>query len=276
MRHTVLGVSLGLLGAAAVVWAGVRPIGAEMALDTVLSLKVAAAVLAVEVPEGAAYPEPHEAFVQLTLLREGLDSRHRALLGDGRDAWGRPIFYWSDGDRFVLLSYGSDGVPEVAYGGPRPWTLVAEGSPTNPGADILVVDGELWRGPGTSRDNLRRVMSNMRSVATAIESYSVDFSHYPESFGLDTLQVLESTLEPVYIKALPETDPWQEPFRVRSVAAEGYAIISYGSDGEPEFSYTSWQPSDWSAIPERATSEPGQDLILVDGQFRRWPASLPR
>ena len=81
----------------------------------------------------------------------------------------------------------------------------------------------------------------MRSVGTAIESYSVDFSHYPNSSGFDVLQVLESTLEPVYIKNMPLTDPWEAPLRVWSVAESAYAIVSYGSDGEPEFPYASWQ-----------------------------------
>lgn len=277
MRRTLGALVLagGAVFLAAVGWTAARPSDAVLAVETVLKLRVAAAVLAAEVPEGQAFPEPHGTFVPVTTLRGGMDPQHRALV-DAKDAWGRPFLYWSNGDRYILLSYGADGAPEVSYDGLYPWLLVSQGAPTDANTDILLLDGELWRGPGTSRDNLRRVMASMRAVGTAIESYSVDFSHYPESFGYNPVQVLESTLEPVYIRALPLTDPWQGPFWVQSVAADAYALVSYGSDGEPEFPYASWQAADWDALNERGTTEPGQDVIFRNGQFVRWPATLPR
>jgi hypothetical protein len=279
MRRHALGIGLALLATstAAVGWAlSARPSTTELRLETVLRLRVVAAVLASEVPDGRTFPEPHGAFVPLAAVHQQFDPQHRALVGDGRDAWGGPILYWSDGNHFVLLSYGADGMPEVPYVGPQPWRQVAQGSPGNPDSDLLIVDGELWRGPRTSRDNLHRVMADMRSIGTAIGSYTVDFSHYPESFGYDALQVLESTLEPVYIRNLPLTDPWEAPIWVRSVPTEGYALVSYGSDGEPENPYASWQTSDWDSLTERPTTEPGQDLIFRNGQFVRWPSTMPR
>ncbi len=277
MRRITLGALIfvgGAVSLAAVGWAAARPSDAALAVETVLRLRVAAAVLASEVSEGQAFPEPHGTFVPLTVLRGGMDPQHRALL-EAKDGWGRPLLYWSNGDRCVLLSYGADGVPEVPYDGLYPWLLVTQGAPTDVDADILVLDGELWRGPGTSRDNLRRAMASMRSVGTALESYSVDFSFYPESSGFQPLQVVEGELEPVYIKNMPLTDPWEGPLRIWSTL-NGYALVSYGSDGEPEFPYPSWQASDWDDLDERGTTQPGQDVIFRNGQFVRWPSTLPR
>ena len=61
------------------------------------------------------------------------------------DGWGRPIAYWSDGTRYVLVSGGKDGEterdwrhPEDGAGGPRPALE----------ADIVLADGKLVAWPG--------------------------------------------------------------------------------------------------------------------------------
>jgi hypothetical protein len=61
------------------------------------------------------------------------------------DGWGRPITYWSDGTRYVLVSGGKDGEterdwrhPEEGAGGPRPAL----------DADIVLADGKLVAWPG--------------------------------------------------------------------------------------------------------------------------------
>jgi hypothetical protein len=62
------------------------------------------------------------------------------------DGWGRPIEYWSDGTRYVLVSRGKDGEterdwrhPEEGAGGPRAAL----------DADIVLADGELVAWPGS-------------------------------------------------------------------------------------------------------------------------------
>lgn len=34
---------------------------------------------------------------------------------EGKDYWGRPVHYFSDGQRFALVSYGRDGEPDRLY-----------------------------------------------------------------------------------------------------------------------------------------------------------------
>jgi hypothetical protein len=52
-------------------------------------------------------------------------------------------------------------------------------------------------------------MVDLRAVGTAIESYSVDFSHYlAATDGVQPTDTAASELEPFYIRHLPRTDPW--------------------------------------------------------------------
>jgi hypothetical protein len=266
--------TLGMLVLAAVGWTIAARPGTSPVAETVLRLKVAAAVLDTEIPEGQVFPEPHGALVPLTAVRAAVEPGHRQLVADAKDGWGRPLLYWSNGDHYMLLSYGADGLPEFEYVGDAPWSVAPLGGTGDVNADVLVVDGDLWRGPTTARERLRRAMADMRSVGTAIEAYSIDFSFYPDSGGFDALSVIESTLEPVYIRNMPTHDPWEEPFRVWSTL-EGYAIVTYGSDVQPEFPYETWSQSDWNALPSGSTTEPGRDIVFVNGQFVRWPAQLP-
>jgi len=66
----------------------------------------------------------------------------------GKDGWGNPIDYWSDGTRYVLVSRGKDGEterdwrrPEEGAGGPRPAVE----------ADIVYADGKLVAWPGEQK-----------------------------------------------------------------------------------------------------------------------------
>jgi hypothetical protein len=267
----------GVLGAALfglVVAAGVP--GEDPVVETMLRLKVAAAVIDAEAPQGSGFPAPQRSFVTLASLRGALAPGRRSLLADAGDAWGRPILYWSNGTHYLLASFGADGQPDFPYTGEVPWSEIAQGTTGGMNADLLIVDGEIWRGPTSDKTKIRRAMADMRSIGTAIESYSVDFSHYLESGGWDDLAVLEPELEPVYIRNLPGTDPWQVPFHVWSRPTDGYAVVSYGSDLAPEFPYETWGASEWSALDPIPTNEPGRDLIFVNGQFVRWPATAPR
>ena len=148
------------------------------------------------------------------------------------------------------------------------------GTTTDPSADVLIVDGLLWRGPITSRDALRRATADLRSLGTAIESYSVDFSFYPTIDGYQTWEALQPTLEPVYIRRVPLLDPWNTPFGAWSRFLDGYALVSYGSDGTPEHDYASWGMEEWSSLTPTQTVEPGRDIVFVNGQFVQWPLPM--
>lgn len=72
----------------------------------------------------------------------------------------------------------------------------------------------------------KQTMGDMRTVATAIESYQIDHDEYPR---INDIGVLVSMLEPTYVKSLPVTDGWGTPFIVRSDGRD-YVIQSAGPD----------------------------------------------
>ena len=111
------------------------------------------------------------------------------------------------------------------------------------------------------RGKQKRTMADMRSIGTAIESYSVDFSHYPAA---TTLGVLAGVLEPVYIKKMPQKDGWRNDFSVDSVADTGYTVESFAKGG-----------ADNTDINGQ-TQNFSDDIVFVDGQFVSWPEGQQR
>ena len=105
------------------------------------------------------------------------------------------------------------------------------------------------------RGKQKRTMADMRSIGTAIESYSVDFSHYPQG----NLAAVIPVLEPVYIKKCPTTDGWKNALTVDAVADTGYTIESFAKGGADD--------TDISG----ATANFSDDIVFVDGQFVSWP-----
>ena len=105
------------------------------------------------------------------------------------------------------------------------------------------------------RGKQKRTMADMRSIGTAIESYSVDFSHYPQG----NLGAVTGVLEPIYIKKMPQLDGWRGTFDVNSVADTGYTIESFAKAGADDAD-TGGQTQDFEA-----------DILFIDGQFAQWP-----
>lgn len=87
------------------------------------------------------------------------------------------------------------------------------------------------------RGRQRRSMSDLRTIGSAVEQYSVEHGFRPTAANLDELAAL---LEPRYVKQLPRRDGWGTPFRYHSYSlqdghvvdgpATSYAIRCAGSD----------------------------------------------
>jgi len=77
------------------------------------------------------------------------------------------------------------------------------------------------------RGKQKRSMADMRSIGTAIESYSIDNNVYPVAADMATLGPL---VEPVYIRNAPDNDGWGRVFGVAAVIGE-YTVCSGGKDG---------------------------------------------
>ena len=108
------------------------------------------------------------------------------------------------------------------------------------------------------RGKQKRTMADLRSLATAVESYSVDNTNYPI---VTTIGALGTTLEPIYIETTPLEDAWGRRFIVES-SAIAYSIGSGGKDGGA-----------LTYLGGNGTTQNFNDAIIyANGQFVQWPA----
>jgi hypothetical protein len=102
---------------------------------------------------------------------------------------------------------------------------------------------------------MRRTMADMRHIATAIESYSIDHDIYPHAASISELRPL---IEPAYIRTTPQLDGWGRRLIVIS-SHNDYVIQSSGKDGVVE-----------ESPPLGATGSYNADIILSNGEFIQW------
>jgi general secretion pathway protein G len=81
------------------------------------------------------------------------------------------------------------------------------------------------------RGKQKRTMGDLRTVATANESYSIDNNQYVLQAADSAVSSITTNLEPTYVKKMPTTDGWNTDFRyITDAAASEYTITSYGKD----------------------------------------------
>ncbi|MFN7966905.1 MAG: prepilin-type N-terminal cleavage/methylation domain-containing protein [Acidobacteriota bacterium] len=107
------------------------------------------------------------------------------------------------------------------------------------------------------RGRQKRTMADVRSIGTAIESYSVDNNFYPNETGNVNNQ-LDQWLEPIYIKKCPDTDGWNNDLQYTDTAT-GYTVESYAKNGTDD------------ADTGGKTTDFDDDIIFSDGAFIQWP-----
>jgi type II secretory pathway pseudopilin PulG len=108
------------------------------------------------------------------------------------------------------------------------------------------------------RGKQKRTMGEIRTVATAIESYAIDNEAYPDVTG--DAEELRPFLEPTYILNLPATDGWNNPLVYEIYEdGQGYWIGSLGSDGVS------------SGPEEGPTSRFTDDIFMANGVFVTYP-----
>ena len=106
------------------------------------------------------------------------------------------------------------------------------------------------------RGKQKRTMADLRTMGTAIESYSIDNNVYPVSTAMSTL---ETFIEPVYIRTAPLTDGWTRTFQVASAIGE-YTICSGGKDGQT-----------CTSDAGGATQSFNDSIVFSNGSFVQWP-----
>ena len=127
------------------------------------------------------------------------------------------------------------------------------------------------------RGKQKRTMADMRTLATAIESYNIDNSNYPTpnmtcpgpSVLPDAADTSNATLtssswsllRPTYIAEPPFQDGWSHPlhYSVDNVL-NAYAIISWGRDGSAD-----------GAVSCGTTTDFNSDIVYANGTFVEYP-----
>jgi len=138
--------------------------------------------------------------------------------------------------------------------------------------DATAVMEELRAEEDAKKPQEEQTMKDLRSVATAIESYATDVNHYPKVLSYSELKAI---LSPTYIRNFPEKDAWGTAYRY-SVSNDGehYRLVSAGSDHQFEGG------SDMIATFDEKTRPPlirsaslASDIIYQDGGFVQAPAT---
>jgi len=107
------------------------------------------------------------------------------------------------------------------------------------------------------RGKQKRTMADLRSIGTAIESYSIDNNVYPATGTNFT--TLSGVLEPLYIRNTPANDGWSRAFN-SSCSITEYTVCSGGKDGG-------------NCVNDNAgaTQSFNDSITFANGQFVQWP-----
>ena len=123
-----------------------------------------------------------------------------------------------------------------------------------------------------NRGRQKRTMADVRSIATAIESYQVDFNRYIGGVtGVSAVTALNNYLTPTYIKRMPEMDGWSQPMCVQfDAVGTTYSVWSLGKG-------TATACAAFSAINSGsggATTDFAADIVFSEGRFSQWPEGM--
>jgi general secretion pathway protein G len=128
------------------------------------------------------------------------------------------------------------------------------------------------------RGRQKRTMADMRTLATAIESYNADNSTYPSAASCPGPQVIPdvtptavnstswTVLRPTYIAQPPFADGWQHPL-LYAVDNQlfAYSLVSPGRDGD-----LTWPPVCGT------TTDFNSDIVYANGTFVQYPDGMQR
>ncbi len=120
-----------------------------------------------------------------------------------------------------------------------------------------------------NRGRQKRTMADIRSIATAIESYQVDFNFFPKGLtAAGTIRVQGPTyLAPTYIKRIPGEDGWAQPICAESDAAGStYSVWSFGKGNVAACGAFGTKFG--------ATTDFSDDIIFSEGRFTAWPEGM--
>jgi hypothetical protein len=118
----------------------------------------------------------------------------------------------------------------------------------------------------------RLIMAELLRIGHALACYAEDHRSVPgPTGGLQTLEILESRLSPTYIGQLLSTDAWGTEYRFWSNGVE-CALISFGSDGSPEFDYDAVLGQPLAIAKNQlcgVSGDPSRDIVYLDWNLCR-------
>lgn len=103
----------------------------------------------------------------------------------------------------------------------------------------------------------RATMSDMRTLANALQMYAMDARFYPLTMTMDQLQPL---LVPFVTQTFPRSDAWKNLYDYASDGASYYTFESYGADGLPGADITLATRFDFN-----------RDIVFANGVFAASP-----
>ena len=126
------------------------------------------------------------------------------------------------------------------------------------------------------RAKQKRTMADMRTIATAWEARATDVNKYNAAGGVTVPGTkiansdMDKILSPTYIKSLPPKDGWGNAWEYdsdqalgASIAAQQYAITSFGRDGVKEGSPKGSSTTNFDC-----------DIIYSQGGFLQYPEGV--
>lgn len=118
---------------------------------------------------------------------------------------------------------------------------------------------------------IKRVLSDFRSLASAVEAYAREKGAFPR---VATIAELRGELDPRYVQGLHVTDPWGNDYRYYATEdGKHYRIVGAGSDAKFEKTYEKMK-----ADPPKQQLSPDAtyDLVYQDGAFRVVPEGFEK
>ena len=119
-----------------------------------------------------------------------------------------------------------------------------------------------------ARAQQKRTMADIRSLASATETYATENRTYPPA---ESVAELVPFLSPKYMPAVPRLDGWGNELRYKCLDEEctGYAISSSGAD-------RIFEKVSAAEYLEAATTNFDCDIVFVNGNFVQYPEGSSR
>jgi hypothetical protein len=112
----------------------------------------------------------------------------------------------------------------------------------------------------------KRALSDLRTLATALEARATDTNEYPTVAFED----LEPLLTPTYLRVMPKVDPWGTPYLYLG-NGENYRFVSAGADKRFEWASRQIDPS-WTEPKYSESAD--TDIIFQNGSVIQAPKEM--